>query len=58
MNNDQSNGSGGGDGKDVDVALAPASILALAVASLADLLEAERDLLTRKLEERECWARV
>ena len=53
MNNDQSNGSGSGGGKDVDVALTPASILALAVASLADLPEAERDLLTRKLEERE-----
>lgn len=31
----------------------PAGILALAVASLADIPASERDLLTRKLEERE-----
>ena len=40
-------------GEDVDIAPAPAGILALAVASLADIPAAERDLLTRKLEERE-----
>lgn len=40
-------------GEDVDIAPAPAAILALAVASLADVPDADRDLLTRKLEERE-----
>ena len=40
-------------GEDVDIAPAPAGILALAVASLADIPPAERDLLTRKVEERE-----
>lgn len=35
------------------VAPRPAAILALAVASLADIPTSERDLLTRKLEERE-----
>jgi hypothetical protein len=40
-------------GEDVDIAPGPAGILALAVASLADIPAAERDLLTRKLEERE-----
>ncbi|HXH38896.1 MAG TPA: hypothetical protein VNN08_09735 [Thermoanaerobaculia bacterium] len=39
--------------RDVDVAPSPAGILALAVASLADIPASERDLLTRKLEERE-----
>jgi hypothetical protein len=40
-------------GEDVDIAPAPAGILALAVASLADIPPAERDLLTRKIEKRE-----
>jgi hypothetical protein len=40
-------------GEDVDIAPGPAGILALAVASLADIPASERDLLTRKLEERE-----
>lgn len=40
-------------GEDVDIAPGPAGILALAVASLADIPAADRDLLTRKLEERE-----
>ena len=41
-------------GEDVDNAPAPAGILALAVASLADVPAAVRDLLTRKLGEPEC----
>jgi hypothetical protein len=40
-------------GEDVDIAPGPAGILALAVASLADVPAADRDLLTRKLKERE-----
>ena len=40
-------------GEEVDIAPGPAGILALAVSSLADVPAAERDLLTRKLEERE-----
>jgi len=40
-------------GEDVDIAPGPAGILALAVASLADIPASDRDLLTRKLEERE-----
>jgi hypothetical protein len=40
-------------GEDVDIAPGPAGILALAVASLADVPVADRDLLTRKLEDRE-----
>jgi hypothetical protein len=40
-------------GEDVDIAPGPAGILALAVASLADVPASERDLLTRKLGERE-----
>ena len=40
-------------GEDVDIAPAPAGILALAVASLADIHPAERDMLTRKIEQRE-----
>ncbi len=40
-------------GEDVDIAPGPAGILALAVASLADTSASGRDLLTRKLEERE-----
>ena len=40
-------------GEDVDIAPAPAGILALAVASLADVPASELNLLTRKLEERE-----
>jgi hypothetical protein len=40
-------------GEDVDIAPGPAGILALAVASLADIPASERDLLTRKLKERE-----
>ena len=40
-------------GEDVDIAPAPAGILALAVASLADIPASQRDLLTRKLEDRE-----
>lgn len=40
-------------GEDVDIAPAPAGILALAVASLADIPPAQRDLLTRKLREPE-----
>jgi hypothetical protein len=40
-------------GEDVDIAPASAGILALAIASLADIPPAERDLLTRKIEERE-----
>lgn len=39
-------------GEDVDIAPGPAGILALAVASLAGVPASERDLLTRKLEER------
>jgi hypothetical protein len=40
-------------GEDVDIAPGPAGILALAVASLADVPASERDLLTRKLGDRE-----
>jgi hypothetical protein len=40
-------------GEDVDIAPAPAGILALAIASLADIPASQRDLLTRKLEEQE-----
>jgi len=40
-------------GEDVDIAPRPAGILALAVASLADVPASQRDLLTRKLGERE-----
>jgi hypothetical protein len=40
-------------GEDVDIAPGPAGILALAVASLADIPASERDLLTRKLGEQE-----
>src|SRR3954470_11205066 len=40
-------------GEAVDIAPARAGILALALASLADIPASERDLLTRKLEERE-----
>ena len=40
-------------GEDVDIAPGPAGILALAVASLADIPSSQRDLLTRKLGERE-----
>jgi hypothetical protein len=39
-------------GEDVDIAPAPAGILALAVASLAEIPASQRDLLTRKLGER------
>ena len=41
-------------GEDVDIAPVPSGILALAVASLADVSAADRELLTRKLEE---WER-
>ena len=40
-------------GEDVDIAPEAADILALAVASLAETSASERDLLTRKIEERE-----
>lgn len=40
-------------GEDVDIAPGPAGILALAVASLADIPASQRDQLTRKLVERE-----
>jgi hypothetical protein len=40
-------------GEDVDIAPAPAGILALAVASLADISASELKLLTRKIEEQE-----
>jgi hypothetical protein len=40
-------------GEDVDIAPGPDGILALAVASLADIPASERDPLTRKLQERE-----
>jgi hypothetical protein len=40
-------------GEDVDIAPGPAGILALAVATLAEVPASERDLLTRKLRERE-----
>lgn len=40
-------------GEDVDIAPGPAGILALALASLADVPASERDLLTRKLREPE-----
>jgi hypothetical protein len=40
-------------GEDVDIAPAPAGILALAIASLADIPASQHDLLTRKLEDRE-----
>jgi hypothetical protein len=39
-------------GEDVDIAPSPDGILALAVASLADIPASERYLLTRKLGER------
>jgi hypothetical protein len=39
-------------GEDVDIVPGPSEILALAVASLADIPAAERDLLTRKLVSR------
>lgn len=38
-------------GEDVDIAPGPAGILALAVASLADIPASDRELLTRKLRE-------
>jgi hypothetical protein len=40
-------------GEDVDIAPGPAGILALALATLADVPASARDLLTRKLRERE-----
>lgn len=40
-------------GEDVDIAPGPAGVLALALASLADVPVSERDLLTRKLREPE-----
>jgi hypothetical protein len=40
-------------GEDIDIAPRPAGILALAVASLADIPASERDPVTRKLGERE-----
>jgi len=40
-------------GEDVDIAPGPAGILALALATLADVPASDRDLLTRKLRERE-----
>lgn len=40
-------------GEDVDIAPGPAGILALALATLADVPSSERELLTRKLRERE-----
>ena len=40
-------------GEDVDIAPGPAGILALALATLAEVPPSERDLLTRKLQERE-----
>jgi hypothetical protein len=40
-------------GEDVDIAPGPAGILALALATLAEVPASERDLLTRKLGERE-----
>jgi hypothetical protein len=40
-------------GEDFDIAPGPAGILALALATLADIPASERDLLTRKLGERE-----
>src|SRR3954462_12351006 len=40
-------------GEDVDIAPGPAGILALALATLADVPAADRDVLTRKLRERE-----
>lgn len=40
-------------GEDVDIAPEPAAILALAMASLADIPASERKLLTRKLQDRE-----
>jgi hypothetical protein len=40
-------------GEDVDIAPGPAGIVALALASLADVPASERDMLTRKLRERE-----
>jgi hypothetical protein len=39
-------------GEDVDIAPGPAGILALALATLTDVPASERDLLTRKLGER------
>jgi hypothetical protein len=40
-------------GEDVDIAPGPAGILALALATLAEVPASERELLTRKLRERE-----
>ncbi|MDP9195100.1 MAG: hypothetical protein M3P06_25670 [Acidobacteriota bacterium] len=40
-------------GEDVDIAPGPAGILALALASLAEIPASDRSQLTRKLEERE-----
>jgi hypothetical protein len=40
-------------GEDVDIAPGPAGIVALALATLADVPASERDMLTRKLGERE-----
>jgi len=40
-------------GEDVDIAPGPAGILALALASLADVPASEQELLTRKLVERD-----
>jgi hypothetical protein len=40
-------------GEDVDIAPGPAGILALALATLAKVPASERDMLTRKLSERE-----
>jgi hypothetical protein len=40
-------------GEDVDIAPGPAGILALALATLAEVPAWERDMLTRKLRERE-----
>ena len=40
-------------GRGDELALGPAEILALAVASLADIPASDRDLLTRKLGERD-----
>jgi hypothetical protein len=40
-------------GEDVDIAPGPAGILALALATLADVPDSEREMLTRKLGEQE-----
>lgn len=40
-------------GEDVDIAPGPEGIVALALATLADVPDSERDLLTRKLRERD-----